>query len=150
MKTCIFCHHISEQALSLSNRAFQAGLYINPIQTGHLLLISKDHYTSISQLPLPILHELVETQAHLVGLLEECLPIDGVTIASNDKDLMDDGTHFHIHLIPRLKGDAFWIKSTSRSFPTHRRFSKRTKKDEPSGPSFMLLWRLPCRLYRLS
>ena len=86
MKTCIFCHHISEQALLYQTEHFKLVFDINPIQTGHLLLISKDHYTSISQLPLPILHELVETQAHLVGLLEECLPIDGVTIASRLKD----------------------------------------------------------------
>ena len=117
MKTCIFCHHISEQDLLYQTEHFKLVFDIDPIQTGHLLLISKDHYTSISQLPLPILHELVETQAHLVGLLEECLPIDGVTIASNDKDLMDDGTHFHIHLIPRLKGDGFWDKIGIQELP---------------------------------
>ena len=117
MKTCIFCHHISEQDILYQTEHFKLVLDIDPIQTGHLLLISKDHYTSISQLPLPILHELVETQAYLVGLLEACLPIDGVTIASNDKDLMDDGTHFHIHLIARLKGDGFWDKINIQELP---------------------------------
>ena len=117
MKTCIFCHHISEQDILYQTEHFKLVLDIDPIQTGHLLLISKDHYTSISQLPLPILHELVETQAYLVGLLEACLPIDGVTIASNDKDLMDDGTHFHVHLIPRIKGDGFWDKIEIEELP---------------------------------
>ena len=117
MKTCIFCHHISEQDILYQTEHFKLVLDIDPIQTGHLLLISKDHYTSISQLPLPILHGLVETQAYLVGLLEACLPMDGVTIASNDKDLMDDGTHFHVHLIPRLKGDGFWDKINIQELP---------------------------------
>lgn len=129
MKTCIFCHHISEQQILYQTANFKLVFDIDPIQTGHLLLISKNHYNSLGQVPVALLHELIETQADLVRLLEETLPIDGVTIASNDKDLMDEGTHFHIHLIPRLKQDGFWDKLEIEpvSFPIEE-FLKQLKR----------------------
>lgn len=106
--TCVFCDLIAPEQVLLETEHFKLVLDIDPIQTGHLLLISKAHVLSLTQLPTPVLHELIEVEARLVGLLEEQLPIAGVTVASNDKDLMDAGTHFHRHLIPRLAGDGFW------------------------------------------
>lgn len=110
MKKCIFCHHITDRQILYQTEHFKLVFDIEPIQTGHLLLISKEHYTSLGDLPSAVLYDLIETQANLVKLLEEKLPIDGVTLASNDKDLMDEGTHFHVHLIPRIKNDGFWDK----------------------------------------
>lgn len=108
MTDCIFCHHIQEEDVLYQTKFFKLVFDINPIQTGHLLLISRQHHTSITQLSTEELHDLIETQALLVSILEETLPIDGVTLASNDKNLMDDGTHFHVHLIPRVTDDGFW------------------------------------------
>ena len=64
----------------------------------------------MTELPKLLLHELIELQAKLIAALETSLPIAGVTSASNDKELMDTGTHFHLHLIPRRKNDGFWDK----------------------------------------
>lgn len=81
---------------------------IDPIQTGHLLIISKDHFTSLAELSLPVLHELAELEQKITILMEQHRPINGVTLARNDKELMDTGTHSHSHLIPRRKDDGFW------------------------------------------
>nr|WP_067087664.1 HIT family protein [Streptococcus marmotae] len=105
---CIFCRNISEEAILYQSRHFKLVWDIDPIQTGHLLIISKDHFTSLSELPLPLLHELAELEQEMITLMEEILPIDGVTLLRNDKNLMDEGTHFHSHLIPRQKEDGFW------------------------------------------
>lgn len=108
MATCIFCHHIPQDAILYDSPAFKVVWDIDPIQTGHLLIISKAHYHSLTDLPKATLHELIELEQKLVAVLENALSIDGVTRASNDKDLMDEGTHFHVHLIPRVRGDGFW------------------------------------------
>lgn len=105
---CIFCHDILEENVLYQTEHFKLVFDIDPIQTGHLLLISRKHFTSLSELPPAALHDLIETEQKLVTLLEKELPISGVTLVSNDKDLMDDGTHFHVHLIPRVKNDGFW------------------------------------------
>lgn len=108
MTDCIFCNQIHDKVILYQTKHFKLIFDIHPIQTGHLLLISKRHYASITQLSADELHDLIETEAYLVSMLEETLPIDGVTLASNDKNLMDKGTHFHVHLIPRIANDGFW------------------------------------------
>ncbi|MGT2895100.1 HIT family protein [Streptococcus entericus] len=108
--TCIFCDLITPEQILLESDQFKLVFDIDPIQTGHLLLISKRHVLSMADLSLSERHELVDLEARLISLLEAHLSIDGVTLASNDKGLMDEGTHFHVHLIPRRTGDGFWDK----------------------------------------
>lgn len=108
--TCIFCELIKPEQIFYETDHIKVVYDIDPIQTGHLLLISKEHYTSLTELPLAVRHEWIDLEAELVGLLETTLGVDGVTRASNDKGLMDEGTHFHSHLIPRRAGDGFWDK----------------------------------------
>ncbi|MGT2755009.1 HIT family protein [Streptococcus ovis] len=121
MTNCIFCNQIQDNAVFYQTKHFKVVLDIDPIQTGHLLLISKEHYTSITQLSADELHDLIETEAYLISMLEETLPIDGVTLASNDKNLMDKGTHFHVHLIPRTSNDGFWnsLNLKNEDFPVN-------------------------------
>ncbi|MFA9468169.1 MULTISPECIES: HIT family protein [unclassified Streptococcus] len=108
--TCIFCDLITPEQILLESDQFKLVFDIDPIQTGHLLLFSKRHVLSMADLSLSERHELVDLEARLIALLEAHLPIDGVTLASNDKGLIDEGTHFHVHLIPRCTGDGFWDK----------------------------------------
>lgn len=54
MKECLFCHHISEQQIPYQTEHFKLVFDIDPIQTGHLLLISKEHFDSLTQLPNPV------------------------------------------------------------------------------------------------
>lgn len=105
---CIFCDLIKEEQVLYETDNFRVVFDIDPIQTGHLLVMTKAHVMSVTELSRPLLHELITLEAFLVKLLEETLPLDGVTRASNDKGLMDQGTHFHTHIIPRRSGDGFW------------------------------------------
>lgn len=108
MTECNFCHQLKASQLLTQSRYFKVVFDIDPIQKGHLLLISKDHYTSLTQLPKEVRYDLIDLQTALVAKLEQHLLISGVTSVSNDKELMDEGTHFHLHLIPRLTNDSFW------------------------------------------
>lgn len=108
--TCIFCELITPEQVLFERQHFKLVFDIDPIQTGHLLLVSKRHVLSMAELTQAERYELVDLEAQLIAFLESHLPIAGVTLASNDKDLMDSGTHFHVHLIPRQAGDGFWDK----------------------------------------
>lgn len=108
MTDCIFCKKLSPEQILFQSQYFQLVWDIDPIQTGHLLLISKAHHTSIADCSTEELNEFIYLQSQLVTLLEETLPISGVTCVLNDKDLKDPHTHFHLHLIPRKAGDGFW------------------------------------------
>ncbi|NQJ70059.1 HIT family protein [Streptococcus suis] len=105
--TCIFCHQLKEEDILYQTEHFKVVWDIDPIQTGHLLIISKDHYDTLSQVPPAVRYELSDVEVFLTEKLCQELAIDGVTTACNDR-LFDAGTHFHVHLIPRFREDCFW------------------------------------------
>ncbi|HFU4218532.1 TPA: HIT family protein [Streptococcus suis] len=105
--TCIFCHQLNENDILYQTEHFKVVWDIDPVQTGHLLIISKEHYDTLHQVPPAVRYELSDLEVCLTEKLCQALAIDGVTIACNDR-LFDAGTHFHVHLIPRLQEDGFW------------------------------------------
>ncbi|HEM4800836.1 TPA: HIT family protein [Streptococcus suis] len=105
--TCIFCHQLEEEDIIYQTERFKVVWDIDPVQTGHLLIISKKHYDTLSQISPIIRYELSDLEVFLTDKLCQALAIDGVTIACNDR-LFDADTHFHLHLIPRFQSDGFW------------------------------------------
>lgn len=105
--TCIFCHQIKEEDILYQTEHFKVVWDIDPIQTGHLLIASNDHYDTLSQVPPTVRYELSDLEVFLTEKLCQALAIDGVTTACNDR-LFDAGSHFHVHLIPRFQSDGFW------------------------------------------
>ncbi|NQH34493.1 HIT family protein [Streptococcus suis] len=105
--TCIFCHQLKEEDILYQTEYFKVVWDIDPVQTGHLLIISKEHYDTLSQIPPVVRYELSDLEVFLTEKLCQELAIDGVTMACNDR-LFDAGTHFHVHLIPRFRSDGFW------------------------------------------
>ncbi|MBY5021705.1 HIT family protein [Streptococcus suis] len=105
--TCIFCHQLKEEDILYQTEHFKVVWDIDPIQTGHLLIASNDHYDTLSQVPPTVRYELSDLEVLLTEKLCQELAIDGVTLACNDR-LFDAGTHFHVHLIPRFQSDGYW------------------------------------------
>lgn len=105
--TCIFCHQLKEEDILYQTEHFKVVWDIDPIQTGHLLIASNDHYDTLSQVPPTVRYELSDSEVLLTEKLCQELAIDGVTLACNDR-LFDAGTHFHVHLIPRFQSDGYW------------------------------------------
>jgi histidine triad (HIT) family protein len=105
---CIFCDQISSREILKRTSNFKLVYDIDPIQEGHLLIISKEHYMNILEIPNTVLHELIELQKEIVFLLESNFSVEGVTIMQNNGRIMDEGTHFHVHVIPRYLEDSFW------------------------------------------
>ncbi|MDW8766419.1 HIT family protein [Streptococcus suis] len=105
--TCIFCHQLKEEDILYQTEHFKVVWDIDSVQTGHLLIVSKEHYDTLSQVPPTVRYELSDLEVFLTDKLCQALTIDGVTIACNDR-LFDAGTHFHVHLIPRFRSDGFW------------------------------------------
>lgn len=74
---------------------------INPVSKGHLLLIPKDHYVWMQDVPDELLSYLfVKTKILMKTMIKE-LGCDYVQISVLGKDV----PHFHIHLMPRNLDD---------------------------------------------
>lgn len=109
---CIFCNEIKEEQILLETASFEVIFDIDPIQLGHLLIISKSHTESIIDLTSETLLELIILEKKIVEVLENNFDILGVSIIQNNGKVMDEGTHFHVHVVPRYTEDKFWDNQT--------------------------------------
>ena len=76
-------------------------LDINPVAEGHLLLIPKEHYVWMQDVPDELLSLLFIQTKKLMQALIAALSCDYVQVSIVGKDV----PHFHIHLIPRSMND---------------------------------------------
>jgi histidine triad (HIT) family protein len=77
-----------------------------PISRGHVLVCPKEHYKNISDVPLPILTEIMSVTQKFNKKICDAYNPDGVTILQNN-GIFNDLNHFHLHIIPRKKNDGF-------------------------------------------
>lgn len=117
MSSCIFCKNIQPTNILAESQHFFAVLDIDPIQEGHILLISKKHYLTLLEIPDNVLLDLFSFEKKIIHLLENEFHVLGVSVLQNNGATMDEGTHFHVHLVPRYKNDAFWDSQCVSKIP---------------------------------
>ena len=66
--TCIFCEGIEEKQILLQTKKFKVVLDIDPIQSGHLLIISKQHFMDVRELSDLALIELFKLQKRIIDI----------------------------------------------------------------------------------
>ena len=106
---CIFCEIAAKTVPSrivYENESVLAFLDHDPISTGHVLVIPKQHYAELDEIPPALLTGLMTTVQKLSRALKTVYSPDGITIMQNGGIFNDTG-HFHIHLFPRYRNDGF-------------------------------------------
>lgn len=108
MNDCIFCKIIKGELPSKTiyeDEIIKVIMNINPNTNGHLLVLTKDHYTNMMDIKEEVLtHSFKIIKNNIYPLLKEKLNCKGLTIANNN-ELGQEIKHFHIHLIPRYDND---------------------------------------------
>lgn len=108
MNDCIFCKIINGELPSKAvyeDDLIKVIMNINPNTNGHLLVLPKEHYINIMDIPDEVVtHSLKVIRETLFPLLKERLNCEGLTLAENN-ELGQEIKHFHIHLIPRYPDD---------------------------------------------
>ena len=106
---CIFCQIISEKVPSkkvYEDNKCVAILDINPAVKGHLLLIPKEHYAIMPQVPEEILEHLFLVSRTISQILLKSMRVQGTNIfIANGLAAGQKAQHFMVHLIPRKEGD---------------------------------------------
>jgi len=113
--SCIFCHKenlttdiVYEDALVM------AFMDMDPINEGHVLLVPKEHYLDVDELPDEFLTHLMLVSKKIVLALKEIYQPDGYSIMQNGGKFNDVG-HYHLHIFPRYQGDGFgWTYGDGR------------------------------------
>jgi histidine triad (HIT) family protein len=91
-----------------------AFLDIRPAARGHTLVICKDEYPSLLDVPPDVLSAVANTTQRVARAIKDALHPDGFNVVQNDGPAAGQVVfHYHVHIIPRWEGDkaiVHWIQ----------------------------------------
>jgi len=105
---CIFCKIVSNKIpakILYEDKYAIAFLDAFPVTKGHTLVIPKQHYPKIQDLPSEINEKLFNTVHKMIPKVDS---LQGSTLVAihNGKNSGQEIPHVHVHLIPRSKDDS--------------------------------------------
>tara|TARA_A100001234_G_scaffold52900_1_gene44823 strand:- start:3308 stop:3727 length:420 start_codon:yes stop_codon:yes gene_type:complete len=105
---CIFCKIISKEIpakILYEDDDTISFLDAFPVAKGHTLVIPKQHYAKIQDLPSEINEKLFNTVHKMIPKVDS---LQGSTLVAihNGKDSGQEVPHVHVHLIPRSNSDS--------------------------------------------
>jgi len=106
---CIFCKIVKGEIpcskIFEDDKVFSF-LDIAPANKGHALIVTKNHYEDLLEVPDEDLNNLVLKAKKLARAMSSALGIDGFNILMNNKKAAGQLVqHVHTHIIPRFNGD---------------------------------------------
>ena len=107
---CIFCKIAAGEIPSATlyeDEDFRVILDVNPAAKGHALILPKDHYANLFEIPEDVLGRAAAVAKKIGEKLYKGLGADGLNLVQNNGESAGQTVfHFHLHLIPRRKGDS--------------------------------------------
>lgn len=106
---CIFCKIIKKEipaTLIYENNNAIAFLDIAPINPGHTLVVSKQHFETLDKAPDAVLADMMAATKKVAAAVEKAVNADGANIIINNKKAAGQlVSHLHLHIIPRFEND---------------------------------------------
>lgn len=108
-KECIFCKIANGEIPSTTiheDQDFRVILDLNPASKGHALILPKKHYKDIYELDASISSKVLLVAQSVITKMTKVLGCEGYNILQNNGVSAGQTVfHYHMHLIPRYKGD---------------------------------------------
>lgn len=127
---CVFCQIVAGAvpAAVVFEDDISLGFFDQrPLFPGHTLLIPKDHYETLADLPRSLLEPLFANGQLLSRAIEQALAAEGTFVAINNQ-VSQTVPHLHVHVVPRRKGDGlrgfFWPRQKYRDAEEIERLKK--------------------------
>lgn len=112
-ENCIFCKIVSGEIPSTKvyeDDNFICILDSNPRAEGHTLIIPKQHFENLLDLPVTLGNEMLEAIKKISADLINQGKAEGFNVLSNNLEAAGQLVpHAHIHVIPRKQGDGLNI-----------------------------------------
>ena len=106
---CIFCKIAAGEIPSKTlyeDEQFRVILDLGPATKGHALIIPKNHYANLYEIPDEVAGDAMKLAKKMATVMTEKLECEGFNLVQNNGELAGQTVfHFHIHLIPRYKED---------------------------------------------
>ena len=114
---CKFCEIAPKSVVVFEDDISLAFLDYRPLFPGHTLLIPKDHYETLADLPPNLIGPFFGNVQRLSGAVERGMQAEGSFVAVNNR-VSQSVPHLHVHIVPRKKGDGlrgfFWPRQKYR------------------------------------
>jgi histidine triad (HIT) family protein len=111
---CTFCDLIkgsAEVSVCHEDADSIAFMDIQPVNAGHVLVVPRDHYESLLDVPQEIGTHLFRVTMRLAAAIRHVTDCDGLNIVVNSGAAAgQDEPHYHVHIIPRRVNDGFDIE----------------------------------------
>jgi len=102
MTNCKYCK--IENNLIYEDNIMLAFLKEKPCTSGHIIIVPKEHFTIMEQVPNEIIGKMFDFSNILSGILFEVMQIQGTNIIINN-GFEQDVPHFSINILPRTEKD---------------------------------------------
>lgn len=106
---CIFCKIAGGEIPSKTlyeDGQFRVILDLGPATRGHALVIPKEHFADLYELPEEWCAKAFVLAKTMAGQMTKKLGCDGFNLVQNNKEAAGQTVpHFHIHMIPRYQQD---------------------------------------------
>ena len=113
---CIFCKLANGDIPTntvFEDEDFRVILDLGPASKGHALILPKTHAANIYELSDELAAKAMVLAKKMAGKMTEALNCDGFNIVQNNGEVAGQTVfHFHMHLIPRYKGDGVGLTWT--------------------------------------
>ena len=106
---CIFCKIAAGEIPSKTiyeDEKYRVILDLGPATRGHALILPKNHYANLFELPEEDAKEVICLAKKMATIMKDKLGCDGFNLVQNNGEAAGQTVfHFHMHLIPREKND---------------------------------------------
>ena len=111
---CLFCRIVSGDAAAatvLAEPDVVGFLDVNPVFLGHVLVVPRVHYDTLTDVPADGLAPLFGQVQRVARAVVSAMGAQGTFVAMNNV-VSQSVPHLHVHVVPRTKGDGlrgfFW------------------------------------------
>ncbi len=106
---CIFCKIANGEIPSRTlyeDDDFRVILDLGPATKGHALILPKEHYANLYELPDELAAKVMKLAKKMALRMTDKLGCDGFNLVQNNGEIAGQTVfHFHLHLIPRYEDD---------------------------------------------
>jgi len=114
---CAFCRIVRGETKAhvvFEDEVSMAFLDERPLFPGHCLLVPREHYQTLADLPAALIGPLFANAQLLAQAVEQAMQAEGTFVAINNR-ISQSVPHLHIHVVPRRRKDGlkgfFWPRN---------------------------------------
>lgn len=130
-ESCKFCGVVAGEnpaSIVYEDGNVLAFMDLHPANVGHTLVVPKEHWETIYDIPEKVLSDLFAVVKRISVAVKKAVGAEGISILQfNGRSAGQSVMHLHVHVIPRFRGDAISKLIGAMLGPTG--FEKAAKED---------------------